>query len=223
MNFNLNFKNFNPEEINVEETINLVFIRDNSPSMERNNAINELNKAYNEFLNEMKNSHLGEKIMVSDIEFNEHINIIHGFKRIADVNDINSTTSGRATALYDAVHSGIKNAMEYRTQLESTGINCKTLVFVITDGEDNVSSTSPSEIKNMINDILKDEKNTLSFTTILFGIGDSNYFEHAQQEMGIQNLATLSHTAKDIRKMINFISQSVSKSSSGQKVSTVNF
>jgi uncharacterized protein YegL len=224
-NFDLNFKNFKAEDVNVEETINLVFIRDVSPSMNKNNAIGELDKAYNNFIKEMKESknNLIERLMVSDIEFNENINIIHGFRRMVDVDNINSITSGFSTALYDAVYAGIKNAMEYREQLENSGVTCKTLVFIITDGEDMCSEKRSSEIKKMIDEIMGSEKNMLSFTTILFGIGNKNIFENAQKEMGIQNLATLNHTAKDIKKMIDFISQSVSKSSSGKPISTIDF
>jgi len=69
-------------------------------------------------------------------------------------------------------------------------------------------------VKNSLDAILKNEKNIFNFETILFGVGDDSNFETAQQEMGIKHLAKIGNTGKEIRKMIGFISASISQSSS---------
>jgi hypothetical protein len=63
--------------------------------------------------------------------------------------------------------------------------------------------------------ILVTEKNAFSFETILFGVGNASQFEHAQKEMGFKHLAKIGNTAHEIRKMIGFISASISQSTSG--------
>jgi len=212
--FNIDFGNFDPQEITSDETINAVFIIDISPSVD--SYIDDLNNSFKEFLEEMQRSHVAEKLMVSIIEFNDKINVRTGFQPIDSVNlrKMNFVPCGSGTALYDAVLYGLTNAVEYRTNLENSGVNCKTLIFTITDGEDNSSKNSSSVVKNSLDAILKNEKNIFNFETILFGVGDDSNFETAQQEMGIKHLAKIGNTGKEIRKMIGFISASISQSSS---------
>lgn len=224
MNFGMNFNNFNPEELQTDETINAVFVVDVSPSIQP--YVNELNQAFNDFIQEMQHSHIADRLLISVIEFCENVNIRNGFQPIVNVPRIDFVPQGSATALYDASELGLKNAVEYRKNLVDSGVNCKTLFYVLTDGMDNVSKAgAESRVKKGIEDFLQNEKNVFSFTSILFGIGDLNrqHFEAAKDAMGIQLLATIKNDAKEIRKMINWISSSISSTASGQKVSAVNF
>lgn len=211
--FNIDFGNFDPQEISSDETINAVLIVDVSPSVD--SYINDLNAAFKDFIEEMQRSHVAEKLMVSIIEFNEKINVLSGFQPVSsiDTKKIVFRPCGSGTALYDAVLSGITNAVNYRTNLENSGVNCKTLIFTITDGGDNSSRNNAAKVKNALEDILKDEKNSFSFESILFGVGNDADFENAQKGMGIKHLARIGNTGKEIRKMIGFISASISKSS----------
>lgn len=211
--FNIDFGNFDPQEISSDETINAVLIVDVSPSV--NSYVGDLNAAFKEFLEEMQRSHVAEKLMVSIIEFNDTIKVRSGFQPVnsIDLNKITFRPCGSGTALYDAVLSGITNAVNYRTNLENSGVNCKTLIFTITDGEDNSSQNKASKVKSVLENILKDEKNSSSFESILFGVGNGANFENAQKSMGIKHLAKIGNSGKEIRKMIGFISASISKSS----------
>jgi uncharacterized protein YegL len=224
VDFNYNFNNFNPEEIQSEETINAVFVVDVSPSISRYNT--ELNTAFNDFVQEMQQSHIQDRLFVSTVEFCEAVEVKSGFQPISNIPQMNFKPTGHGTALYDATEKALKNALDYRNSLEQSGIVCKTLLFILTDGMDNSSDYNAApRVKADIEKFLQSEKNTFTFTSILFGIGKDNetYYKQAKDEMGIQHLATIGNTAKDIRKMINFISSSISLSSSGKKVSAVNF
>lgn len=230
VNFALKFKNYDPNQVTADVTINAVFVLDVSPSMDEQlqgsnkSRIDALNEGLNEFIAEMQSSHIKDSLFVSEIKFANKPEVVHGFRPIMDVQPHTLTTEGGSTALYDAVKEGIGNAMNYREQLEKTGINCKTLIFAITDGEDNRSGhNSANEVKSMIKDILKNEQNAFSFTSIIFGIGEDSSVDDAMNAMGFQHKASVGNTAKDIRKMINFISSSISSSASGKAVSTVNF
>lgn len=211
--FNIDFGNFDPQEISTDETINAVLVIDVSPSVD--SYVGDLNAAFREFLEEMQRSHVAEKLMVSVIEFNDKINVRSGFQPVnsIDLNKITFQPCGMGTALYDAVLTGITNAVNYRTNLENSGVNCKTLIFTITDGGDNSSQNSAAKVKSVLENILKDEKNSFSFETILFGVGNDADFENAQKAMGIKHLAKIGNSGKEIRKMIGFISASISKSS----------
>lgn len=219
---NLNFNNFDVNDIQVEETINAVMVVDVSPSI--GSYVNDLNSAFNDFIQTMQQSHVHDRLFVSIVEFDDSVRVRTGFQPIIGVPVTTFTPQGRGTALYDAVGAGIKNAVEYRENLENTGINVKTLVFVITDGEDNSSSSgSAQKVKDTLINIRSNEANAFSFTTVLFGVGNSNSFEKAKLDMGIDILGKVGNTGAEIKKMISFISSSISKSSSGVNPSDITF
>lgn len=218
----LNFNNFDINDIQVEETINAVMVVDVSPSI--GSYVNDLNSAFNDFIQTMQQSHVHDRLFVSIVEFDDSVRVRSGFQPIVGVPVTTFVPQGRGTALYDAVGAGIKNAVEYRENLENTGINVKTLVFVITDGEDNSSSRgSAQKVKDTLANIRSTEANAFSFTTVLFGVGNSNSFEQAKLDMGIDILGKVGNTGAEIKKMISFISSSISKSSSGVNPSDITF
>ena len=217
VDFNLNYNNFNPEDIQVDETINAVFIVDISPSI--TTYVKDLNHAFNDFTETMQKSHVADQLMVSIVEFNDKVNIKTGFQPIKQIPQMTFVPAGMGTALYQATAQGLDIAIKYRQNLESSGVMAKTLIFVITDGMDNRSSITAAQVKKQIEDILAQEQNAFSFTTILFGVGDAYTFEQAQKEMGVQHLAQVGTSGAEIRKMINFISQSISNTASNNQIS----
>lgn len=217
----INFTNFDVSNIQEAETINVVFVVDKSASTNR--FIHDLNNTLNEFLHEFQRSHVASKMLISVIEFNENVDVVSAFQPISDLKDFNIRPCG-CTNLYGAVLAGLENAVQYRKDLENNGISVKTLVFIITDGEDNCS-IDPSLVKQKIDEIYQDESNCFSFTVMMFGLGDEANFDEAREKMGIkpEMLGKLGATAKDLRKMVSFISSSVSSSASGQNVSAITF
>jgi uncharacterized protein YegL len=219
VNFDPGQNNFDPDQIQGSETINAVFVVDVSPSI--TNYENELNDAFNSFIEEMQKSHIAETLFVSTIEFTEKIVSKKGFQPVSNVQKSDFRGQGSGTALFDAVKIGLQNALDYRKAQLKSGITCKTLLFVITDGQDNSSNiNSAHNVKQMHDDIMQDEANAFSFTSILFGINQmaQSDFERAKNEMGIQFLAKVGVTAKEIRKMISWISSSISSSASGKVI-----
>jgi len=213
LDIHLDFHNVDTDSIQVEETINAVFIIDRSPSI--SSYVSDLNAAFNDFIQTMQQSHISDRLLVSIVEFDSKVVVRSGFQPISGVPVIQFVPQGGGTALYDAVAIGIKNAVDYRDTLEQSGINVKTLIFCITDGEDNSSRLcGSSTIKKTLDDILTNEANAFSFTTILFGVGIDYSFTKAKNDMGFQHLAVVGNTGAEIKKMISF-SSSISKSSSG--------
>ena len=216
IDFNLNFNNFNPNDIQVEETINAVFVVDISPSI--TTYAKDLNFAFNDFTQTMQKSHVAEQLMVSLVTFNENVEVVSGFQPINQVPTANFVPKGSGTALYQAVAQGAKMAVDYRQNLEASGVTTKTLLFVITDGDDNSSTVNAKQVKTILEGIAEQEKNAFSFTTILFGVGNATSFEQAQKAMGIQHLAKVGTSGAEIRKMITFISQSISKTAGNTQI-----
>ncbi len=217
LDFNLDFANFNPEEIEVDETINAVFVVDTSYSV--STYVKELNAAFNDFTESMQKSHVADKLFVSIVEFDKRVRVSSGFRPVTSVPVMDfSKNLGGWTSLYDAVFTGLTNALDYRENLENSGVETKTLLFVITDGEDNSSQNPPGKVKNIISKLKMEEKSAFSFTSVLFGLGNQANFEKAQKDMGIEHLAKIGTSGDEIKRMIGFISQSISSVSAGKSL-----
>lgn len=217
----LNFANFDPSAIQSSETINVTFVIDRSGSV--SDYVDDLNNVLNDFLHELQRSHVSDRVMMQIIEFDSQVEVKSAFHPIADVKDFNITPRG-CTALYAAMLAGLENAVAYKEEQENNGLSSKSLVFLITDGLENCGG-DPNKVKAKINEIYKDEQNSFAFSIIMFGLGETAGFENARDDMGIrpEMMATLGTTAKELRKMVNFISSSVSSSASGATVSAVTF
>lgn len=218
-----NYGDFNPENIETDETINAVFVVDTSISISK--YVNDLNNAFNDFVATMQKSHVADRLFVSLIEFDEKVKIKTGFQPIANIPVMNfGADLGGATQLYDAVKTGVERALDYRRNQENSGVTCKTLIFIITDGDDNHSKDGNGfETKKVIEDFKSDERGAFTFTTIMFGVGDGASFQKAKNAMGIEHLGQVGTTGAELRKMIGFISQSISSVSSNQQISSPNF
>lgn len=223
MGTGFNIGNFDPSSIQEDEVILMGIAMDVSPSI--SGFEKELNEAFVSFIEEMQHSHIADKILVKVIEFSEAIYEKTGYMPIKQIDPkafvFRAKDSG--TSLFAAAKKIIDSTVEYRAHLEATGINVKTLVFVITDGADNSSfrehKVNAVDVANTLDNIAKEERNVFSFETILFGIGSHPPdFENSQKEMHIKHLAVVGNSGKEIRKMIGFISASVSSSSSGQAI-----
>jgi uncharacterized protein YegL len=214
VDFSVSFHNFNPNDIQTDETINCVFVVDISPSVQ--SYVNELNHAFNDFIQHLQQSHLAEQLLVSVIEFNNNVQVRSGFQPVTHIPTISFIPSGGGTALYDATMHGLRQANSYRNTLMVSGINVKTLLFVITDGEDNSSTISAAQVKTELQSITAHERNMFSFTSVLFGVGNAASFAQAQRDMGIQHLAAVGTSGAEIRRMIGIISQSVASVAGGQ-------
>lgn len=226
MNAAFEFDNYDPNNLIADEVINAVFIADVSSSV--GPYVNELTKAYNDMKNELGGSHVSNRLLLSTVMFATDIKSKTGFQPVTSVPDTDfQQYVGGSTSLYRSTLASLQNAIDYRNTLENSGIGSKTLIFVITDGGDTEGHSGLAEakrVKDVIQDLLKEERNYGSFTSILFGIGtERTMFEDAKNEMGFQHLGVISDSAADIRKMINFISASISSTAAGQQVSSPNF
>jgi len=214
---------FNPENIEVEETINAVFAFDLSGSMSQRvtslstTRCEELNKAANEFVENMSKSHVKDRLLISTIVFDNDVEVLTGFQPVTEVEEFKLSPRNGATALYAAARMALDKAIDYRDSLQKTGVKAKTILFVITDGENNASPDSDAQyVKDKLIELNKEEQNIMTFSSVLLGIGEDQYFKEAFDALGFQSLAVL---GDNIRKAVAIISSSVTSVSNGQNIS----
>lgn len=221
---------FNPEKIQVEETINVVLGFDISPSMGEkvklkdgsySTRIVELNKTANEFIENMAKSHVKDRLLVSTIVFSSDVKVLTGFQPVTEIDEFKLSTENGSTALYGAARLCLDKAVDYRDSLVKTGVKTKTIIILFTDGENNNSPQSDAQyVKDKLIDLNKEEQNIMTFSSVLLGIGDQSSFKQSFEEIGFHAMAEL---GDDIRKAVSIISSSVTSVSNGQNISKVNF
>lgn len=224
---NFNAQNFDPNSLanQTSTAIMCVVVTDVSPSI--SNYVDAMNTASRDvFMQELKNSHRKNDILIKNITFCEKVEHKSGFLPILNLQDdyLDVKPQGRGTALYQAVDEAVSHAVSYREDLEAQGIEVRTTIFIITDGEDNSSSLqSLNSIKAQINDLRSNEAWASTFTINMLGVGNEPTFRRACIDMGLNPdkcLSTIGATAKELRAQMGVISQSVSSSAGA---ATVNF
>ncbi len=142
----LDKENFKIFEDNVEQTIthfnqqtapiSVGIVFDISASMKDNFNIRKAKTAFSRFL---KSGNADDEYML--ITFNHVTTLSRDFTEHSSAleNDIAFQKPGGKTALYDAVYMGLDKVNE--------GKNEKKALILITDGEDNTSRYTPSEVK----------------------------------------------------------------------------
>ena len=115
-------------------SVGIVF--DISGSMKDNNNIK---KAKNAIVNFLKSRNPEDEYFL--ITFNQRINLVQAFSNDSDslISDVAFQKPGGKTALYDAVYMGLDQVNQ--------GKNEKKALILITDGEDNSSRYSHSEVR----------------------------------------------------------------------------
>ncbi|MCX6744866.1 MAG: hypothetical protein NTX82_05060 [Candidatus Parcubacteria bacterium] len=143
---------------------------------------------------------------------------IHGFKPLAEIDPqaYPNFTPGGCTPLFDACFSSVAAINIYAKKLMDDDFLTNGIVFVITDGCDNDSQSTPAMIKKEINKAVKGET-IESLITILVGInvaGCTRELDDFRANAGIDQFIDAGQATKGkLAKLADFVSQSVSSQS----------
>lgn len=165
-----------------------------------------------------------ENLLIRLLTFNHDVTEIHGFVNLSDINldgyeDLNPDGY---TALYDASYDAIGATTEYSKRLLAQDFDCNGAVYIITDGVDNRSKTTPYMIKERLQGAIQQE-DIESLVTILVTLkspGSSwdrtvtQHLETFYKDAGLSQLIDLGDATPDqLAKLANFVSESISSQS----------
>lgn len=187
---------------------------------------NELEKCLKTILGSCQKAPRAENLLSRLVAFNGSVSEIHGFRQLADIDPNeydNALFPSGNTALYDAVLSSLEATGVYGEQLASQEFLANGVVYVITDGMDNSSYSTPNGIKKAIDKIRKDE-NLESIAVILIMVGASDPMAAADLEkfrkqaditqfVDLTDLFTKTSPEAALAKLAGYVSKSVSSTS----------
>ena len=116
--------------------------------------------------------------------------------------------------LYDAWCDALAANVAYAQQLRDGGTPCRSVVVVITDGEDVGSGRRPVECKQLSQDLLGSEQFILGFV----GVGREADFCQVARNMGIPSgciMVQKNSTPSALRQVFQMVSQSAIRASQG--------
>ena len=163
-----------------------------------------------------KKSPRSDYLLLRALEFNTQVNEIHGFLPLESISPYQPFDVGGMTALFDAAENGIRATAKYGKQLAQNDYTVNGIVYIITDGEDNSSRASASNVRNAIEEIMKEEELD-SILTILVGINAQDCLPALEAFKNDANLDQFIDTGtasdKTLAKVADFISRSISSTS----------
>ncbi len=160
-----------------------------------------------------------DNLLVRFVTFNDKIKEIHGFKTLRQIDpqkDYKKFTCNGGTALYDAVKESISATNQYANVLSQNDFDVNGIIFIITDGEDNMSKYNRADIASAIQQVKRDE-GLESLLVILIGVNAdacSQWLNEFYQEAGLSQYVDIrDFDATKGAKLAEFISKSASMQS----------
>lgn len=157
-------------------------------------------------------------LLVRIVEFNQKINEIHGFTPLSSINVdqyIEPNCFG-GTALIDATYSSVNATNIYGKTLADQDYLVNSILFVITDGDDNASRLSTTDVVTEMKKAVSGEF-LESSRAILIGINpgqSSSYLKKFKDAVGFDQYEEVSNvTPASLAKLANFVSKSISAQS----------
>ncbi|MBI4068161.1 hypothetical protein HY413_01995 [Candidatus Kaiserbacteria bacterium] len=149
--------------------------------------------------------------------FPSGIEEIHGFKPLSEIDTATypAVVPQGMTPLYDAAFSAVGATNVYAEKLNADEYLSNGIVFIITDGDDNESRSTPAMIRKEIEKAVKGE-HIESLITVLVGINATAFQQRLEEfgrDTGLKYIDVGDVTKGKLAKLADFVSQSVSSQS----------
>lgn len=197
--------------------------------------VDQIADCITEVVRACRHSPRADNLMLRAVAFDDKLDEIHGFKPLAACpSDAyrGRLRAGGTTALYDASHNAVASITRYADKLSDGGIDVNGIVFVITDGMDNASSSDADELRKALETSVRSE--TLSsMVSVLVGVNVSHpevsrYLGKLRKDAGFDHYLELNDaTETTLAGLADFLSRSIYTQSralsSGSISSTLSF
>lgn len=211
------FSAVRPENLGATEYTLVTVVVDTTGSVR--DFAGDLLKMVKNIVGACRKSPRADNLMLRLVTFNANVIEAHGFKPLNTIqeNDYNDFNPTGMTALYDAAFSSIAATIQYAQTLVDQDFDVNGAVYIITDGADNVSVSSPKRIAKQIDSIIKDETGIESLITVLVGVNASDcdsYLKRFKDEAGLTQYVNVGEASPQrLAKLAAFVSKSISSQS----------
>lgn len=172
---------------------------------------------YNALLDAFGSAHAKDELLVAAWRFNDDVAVLHAYVPLDDavrLSALNYAAVG-TTRLYDTWCDALAANVAYAQLLRENGTPCRSIVVVVTDGEDCGSRRTATDCARLSKELLASEQFVLAFV----GVGEEARFRPIARQMGIPDGSvevTGQATAAALRRVLRLVSQATIQVSRGQ-------
>ncbi len=178
----------------------------------------ELEKCLVEIIKSCRRSPRADNLMVRLLTFNQKGEEVHGYKLLNECNPndyLNILDPDGMTALYDASYDAIQATEAYAQVLNDGDFDTNSIVFILTDGDDNSSTYTKIDVNKALTKVEKAEH---SLVSILIGVnidsGTDKYLKDYKDDAGFTQYINIDDAnEKNLAKLAEFIQKSISSQS----------
>ena len=157
-----------------------------------------------------------DEILCALWTFNDAPTVVHSYLPVSDATRLDQSTYAPCgcTALYDTWCDALAANVAYAEQLRASGTPCRSVVVVITDGEDTSSRRRAGDCARISSDLLASEQFVLAFV----GVGNDADFRRVARSMGVPDgciEVQKKATPAALRRVFQMVSQSTIRASQG--------
>ena len=204
------------EDIEASDVTLVTLLVDASSSIANSGLEDAVREGENLLVDALGDTRERDSILMALWTFSDQMKVVHSYVGLDDVTrlDRQNYRGNGGTRLYDTWCDALTANVAYAQQLRTSGTPCKSVVVVVTDGEDCGSKRGAADCERLSRDLLASEQFTLAFV----GVGTTD-FEKVANEMGIPTgciAVQAQATTSNIRKVFRMVSQSAIRASQGR-------
>lgn len=205
------------DQIAAAEVLLFTVLLDGSSSIAQRRLTGAVCDGYGTLLDALVGSREADSVLVALWTFNQSARVVHSYVPVRDATrlDVGSWRPQGMTNLYDAWCDALAANVAYAAQLRASGTPCRSVVVVLTDGEDTGSRRRPADCARLAKDLLASEQFVLAFV----GVGKDSDFRQVAADMGVPDGSVAvkdDATPAALRSVFQLVSRSAIRASQGR-------
>jgi uncharacterized protein YegL len=204
------------EDIVASDVLLVTLLVDASSSIHARSLEDAVREGANMLVDSLNATRERDSVLMALWTFNDDTRVVHSYVGLDDVTRLDKTNyaGSGCTRLYDTWCDALTANVVYAQRLRDSGTPCKSIVVVVTDGEDVGSKRRVADCKRLSAQLLASEQFTLAFV----GVGTDVDFHQVARKMGLPDgciAVQAQATPSAIRQVFRMVSQSAIRASQG--------
>jgi uncharacterized protein YegL len=205
------------ENITATDVTLVTVLIDASSSIQASRLEQAVRDGQNALVDAFAGSREKDSIMLALWTFNDKPKVLHSYVPVSDAArlDAKNYRGTGSTALYDTWCDALAANVAYAEKLRDSGTPVRSVVVIITDGEDVGSKRRAADCARLSRDLLASEQFVLAFV----GVGDEANFRAVARSMGVPDGSIeiqSSTTPSALRAVFQMVSRSAIRVSQGK-------
>jgi von Willebrand factor type A domain len=206
------------EDIQASEVTLITLVLDKSSSIGQRGLERAVCEGEHTLIDSFAGSREKDAVLVALWTFDSAAKVHHGYVPVDDATRLQpgrDYTTGGCTHLYDTFVDACAANVAYAQRLRDAGTPVRSVLVVVTDGEDVGSAKPARTCKRLAEDLTKSEQFVLAFV----GVGTDVDFMQVARNMGFRDdciLVQKDATPSGLRKAFQMVSKSAIRASQGK-------